>query len=135
MEYCAGGNLKEYLEKRNFNLSEQHAKELTYQLVTALQYIHSYGIVHRDLKPENILMTNNTDKAHIRISDFGLARIIGHFETCKDSFGTLGFAAPEVLERKPNGQEADLWSLGIIIYFLLSGTIPFNAIDDKEMIR
>lgn len=89
MEYCSGGDLFSYLENRGFKLAEPRAAELIHKLSAAIYYLHSYGIAHRDLKPENILMTDNSDKADIRLLDFGLSKIIGPGETCTEPFGTL----------------------------------------------
>ncbi len=89
MEYCSGGDLFSYIEKRGFRLPEIRAAQLIHKLSTAVYYLHSYGITHRDLKPENILMTDNTEDADIRLLDFGLSKIIGPNETCIEPFGTL----------------------------------------------
>jgi serine/threonine protein kinase len=89
MEYCAGGDLFSYIEKRGFKLSEPRAANLIHKLSAAVFYLHSYGIAHRDLKPENILMTDNTEEADLKLLDFGLSKIIGPSETCSEPFGTL----------------------------------------------
>jgi len=69
-------------------------------MVHAIQYLHSYGIVHRDLKLENIMMRDSTDRAEPVIVDFGLSKIIGPEQTANEPFGTLGYAAPEVLKKQ-----------------------------------
>ena len=135
MEQLNGGDLFTYLEKRSFTVSEQRAKELSHQIATALYYLHSYGVAHRDLKPENILMEDDSDKAGLKIVDFGLSKIIGPNETSLDPFGTLSYVAPEVLLQKPYGKEVDYWSLGVITYLLLSRVLPFDDEDDKEIAR
>jgi serine/threonine protein kinase len=89
MEFCSGGDLFSYIEKRGFRLQEPRAAQLIHKLSAAVYYLHSYGITHRDLKPENILMTDNTDEADMRLLDFGLSKIIGPNETCMEPFGTL----------------------------------------------
>jgi calcium-dependent protein kinase len=89
MEYCAGGDLFSYIEKRKFKLPEYRAAVLIYKLSAAMFYLHSYGIAHRDLKPENILMTDDTDEADIRLLDFGLSKLIGPKELCTEPYGTL----------------------------------------------
>jgi serine/threonine protein kinase len=89
MEYCAGGDLFAYLDRRGFKLNEPRAAQLIHKLSTAIFYLHSYGIAHRDIKPENILTTNDTDEADIKLVDFGLSKIIGPNETCNEPFGTL----------------------------------------------
>ena len=89
MEYCSGGDLFSYLEKREFKLSEARSAQIIHKLSTAIFYLHSYGIAHRDLKPENILMTDDSEDADIRVVDFGISKIIGPNETCKELYGTL----------------------------------------------
>ena len=135
MEQLNGGDLFTYLEKRQFSVSEQRAKQLSHQIGTALFYLHSYGVAHRDLKPENILMENDSDDSALKIVDFGLSKIIGPNETSLDPFGTLSYVAPEVLLQKPYGKEVDYWSLGVITYLLLSRVLPFDDEDDKEIAR
>ena len=126
MEYCSGKDLFSYIEKRNYKLPEPRAAEIIHKLSMAIFYIHSYGIIHRDLKPENILMTDNTDKADIRLLDFGLSKIVGPTEKCTEPYGTLSFVAPEVLKGKPYEKSVDLWSIGIIAYLLMCGFLPFD---------
>jgi serine/threonine protein kinase len=135
MEYCKGGDLFTFLEKRDFTIPEAKAKELTHSIATGIFYLHSFGIAHRDLKPENILMTDESDDAVPKLVDFGLSKIVGPNETCNDPFGTLSYVAPEVLLQKPYDKSVDLWSLGIIIYLLISGTLPFDDDDDREIAR
>lgn len=135
MESLQGGDLFSYLERRNFEISENRAKELAHQCATALYYLHSFGVAHRDLKPENILMATNDDDAELKIVDFGLSKIIGPNESSLDPFGTLSYVAPEVLLQKPYGKEVDLWSLGVITYLMLSRVLPFDDEEDKEIAR
>ena len=129
MEYCSGGDLLSYFESYQYQLKETKICEIIHKLSMAIYFLHSYGIIHRDLKPENILMTDLTSKADIRLLDFGLSKIIGNEEKCTEPYGTLSFAAPEVLQAKPYDKSADLWSIGIITFLLLCGYLPF---DDKH---
>lgn len=135
MENLQGGDLFTYLEKRDFEISESRAKELSHQIATALYYLHSFGVAHRDLKPENILMVSDSETSDLKIVDFGLSKIIGPNESSLDPFGTLSYVAPEVLLQKPYGKEVDLWSLGVITYLLLSRVLPFDDEEDKEIAR
>lgn len=132
MEYLSGGDLGDYLNKVNFKVIEQRAAEIMYQLGLGIKYLHSYGILHRDLKPENIMLADNTEKSAIKIMDFGLSKIMGPQERVADGFGTLSFVAPEVLIRQPYNKQIDIWSLGIILYHMLSGTLPFDDENDNE---
>ena len=136
MEYCAGGDLFTYLEKRGFRLPETRAAEIIHKLSTAVYFLHEYGIVHRDLKPENILMISNSNNADIRLVDFGLGKIIGPGEMCTEPFGTISYVAPEVLREKPYSFEVDLFSIGIIAYLLVAGFLPFDhETSEKEISR
>ena len=134
MEYCPGGDLFSYLEKRNFRLPENQACKFMHKMCAAIYYIHQYGIAHRDLKPENVLMTSNDENADLRILDFGLSKIIGPDEKCTEPYGTLSYVAPEVLLDIPYGKEVDLWSLGVIAYLMLSGSLPFDDRESEEEI-
>ena len=136
MEYCAGGDLFSYIEKRGFKLKEERAAEIIHKLCTTVYFLHQYGIVHRDLKPENILMTDDSDTADIRLVDFGLGKIIGPGETCTEPFGTFSYVAPEVLQEKPYNFKVDLFAIGIITYLLVAGFLPFDhETSEKEIAR
>ena len=136
MEYCGGGDLFSYIEKRGYKLPEKRACEIIHKVCAALYYQHSYAIVHRDLKPENILMTDNTEEADIRLLDFGLSKLMGPEEKCTEPFGTLSYASPEVLQEKPYDRSVDMWSVGIITFLLLCGCLPFDdESSEKEIIR
>jgi len=135
LEYMQGKDLFDYIQFRNFKLSEQRVKELSYQIGIAIKYLHSYGIVHRDLKLENVMMSDNTESSVPKLVDFGLAKMIGPNEKADEPFGTLGYVAPEVLRKEPYSFSCDLWSLGCIIYALLSGSLPFDHESQKETIK
>jgi calcium-dependent protein kinase len=135
MEYLRGGDLFSFLEKRKFRVREEIAKHIAHQVATALYYLHSFGIVHRDMKPENILMVTTDEMSSVKIVDFGLSKTFGPGENCKEPFGTLCYVAPEILLQKPYDKSVDLWSLGVIIHLMLSGTLPFDSDDDREIAR
>ena len=132
MEYIKGGSLTDYMKSKKFNFTERRAAELIYQLAKGLKYLHKYGIIHRDLKTDNIMLTEASDKGNIKIMDFGLSKILGKKEKSTDGFGTLTFVSPEVLIRKPYNKEIDIWSIGVILYLLLSGDLPFDDEEDDE---
>ena len=135
-ELCKGGDLYSYLNQRSFKISEEKAAKLVYKLAKSVSFLHTLGIIHRDLKPENILMTDMTDDADIRISDFCICKRLEPNETTKEIVGTLGYMAPEVLMGKDYNYSADVWSIGIITYLLLTGYLPFDDEgEDKEVIR
>lgn len=132
LELLSGGDLFSYLETRKFNIPEKSSAYVVYSLLQALQYLHSYGIVHRDLKPENILMVDDTQSSDIKISDFGLSKIIAPNESCTEPFGTLSYVAPEVLKHEQYDKRVDLWSLGVICYLLFSSTLPFDTENNSD---
>jgi len=135
LDYMEGSDLFDYLQARDFNLGEDRVRELTYQLVLGLKYLHNYGIVHRDLKLENIMMTDTSETSVPKLVDFGLAKMIGPNEKAEEPFGTLGYVAPEILEKKPYSFQCDMWSLGCIVYALLCSSLPFDHDSQKETIR
>lgn len=91
--------------------------------------------MHRDLKLENVMMTDTSEKSIPKLVDFGLAKMIGPNEKADEPFGTLGYVAPEILEKKPYSFQCDLWSLGCIVYALLCSSLPFDHDSQKETIR
>jgi len=132
MEYLKGGDLEEYLQKINFRITETRGASIIYQLASGIKYLHEYGILHRDLKPENIMLSENSEKGIVKIMDFGLSKILGPDEKVSDGFGTLSFVAPEVLIRQPYNRQIDIWSVGVILYYMLSKDLPFDDENDNE---
>ncbi|XP_027564874.1 maternal embryonic leucine zipper kinase isoform X5 [Neopelma chrysocephalum] len=130
LEYCPGGELFDYIISKD-RLSEEEARVFFRQVVSAIAYVHSRGYAHRDLKPENLLI----DEEHnLKLIDFGLcAKPKGgldyHLNTC---CGSPAYAAPELIQGKAYiGSEADIWSMGVLLYALLCGFLPFD--DDNVM--
>ena len=127
MEYINGGNLFSFVKKRR-KLSEKTAKFLFRQIILGIKHIHSHKIVHRDIKLENILIDLNNN---IKICDFGIGRILSSSkQLLHDKCGTPMYMAPEILLSSKNqgyeGFPVDIWSSGISLYIMLSGTLPFN---------
>ena len=127
MEYIEGDNLTQYIKKHNNDLSEMHIGHIMSQISNAIKYLHQYGIVHRDLKTDNIMIENKTNNITVKIMDFGLSKIVSPREKMTEGYGTLYYIAPEVLLKKPYNKEIDIWSMGIILYFLLCGYLPFRG--------
>ena len=132
MDYYKGGDLTSYLDAHNGYLTEQSLAKLMCQICKGIKYLHEYGIVHRDLKPDNIMLSDKSEEPVAKIMDFGLSAIMGVKEKAEDGFGTLSFVAPEVLLRKPYNREVDIWSIGVMIYYCLTGTLPFDDENDNE---
>uniref|UniRef100_A0A5S6QTA1 Serine/threonine-protein kinase SAK n=1 Tax=Trichuris muris TaxID=70415 RepID=A0A5S6QTA1_TRIMR len=124
LELCSNGDLRRYLKTIGRPLSETHAASVLEQVVDGVLFLHTKQIIHRDLSASNILLDKH---GVVKIADFGLATQITqvnekHFTMC----GTPNYIAPEIAMRKPHGLEADLWSLGCLLYTLLSGHPPFG---------
>lgn len=129
----ASSDLHKLLAKEG-SLGEARAQKLTYDLVSALYYLHSHRILHRDLKPPNILLEKQNKSA--KLCDFGLARNMTLGTQVLTSIkGTPLYMAPELLEAKPYGHQADLWSLGCIIYEMLAGETPFSTRSILHLVR
>jgi serine/threonine protein kinase len=89
MEMVNGGDLYDYLDKRDFDIPEKRGKELSLAIAKGLKYLHDFGVVHRDIKLENILMTDNSEAGFPKLSDFGLSTIIGPGRDIKEACGTI----------------------------------------------
>ena len=127
MEYINGGNLFSFVKKRR-KLSEKMAKFLFRQIILGIQHIHSKNVVHRDIKLENILIDFDNN---VKICDFGIGKVLeNEDELLYDKCGTPMYMAPEIiLANDDNGYKGfpvDIWSSGITLYIMLSGSLPFN---------
>jgi serine/threonine protein kinase len=124
LEFVCGGDLLSFVRKRT-KLNEQTAKFIFRQIVEALRYIHSQNIIHRDIKLDNILIDlNNT----VKICDFGVGRQVQLGDVMHDQCGTPAYIAPEILLNEGyDGFGVDVWSSGVVLYAMLSGTVPFKA--------
>ncbi|KAF8428383.1 kinase-like domain-containing protein [Tirmania nivea] len=158
MEFIGGGDLNDYINKHG-KMEEDLVQEVTRQILRGIMYVHERGISHRDIKPDNILLVSE-DPIEVKISDFGLAKMVRDEDTFLKTFcGTILYLAPEVypryhmaiappvtgskrkhgaIEEKPKrehryNQAVDMWSIGVVIFVLLTGKPPFEAKNQDEV--
>ncbi|OTF72662.1 hypothetical protein BLA29_010648 [Euroglyphus maynei] len=128
MEYCAGGELFDHLLSKR--LLESECKRIFTSLINVLYYIHSKGIAHRDIKPENILFD---DRMNVKLIDFGLCACsdtnpYATLDCLSTACGSPAYVAPELLQGcRYSGPPVDVWSTGVLLYVLLTGTLPFDS--------
>ncbi|XP_042456590.1 CDPK-related kinase 7-like isoform X1 [Zingiber officinale] len=134
MELCKGGELLERILSRGGKYSEEEAKTVIVQILSAVSFCHLQGVVHRDLKPENFLFTSGDEMSTLKAIDFGLSDFVKPDERLNDIVGSAYYVAPEVLHRS-YGTEADMWSIGVIAYILLCGSRPFWARTESGIFR
>lgn len=128
LEVMNGGDLLQRIINRK-RLSENLSKLYFLQIVCAVKYLHDQNITHRDLKPDNILLESKDDETLIRISDFGLSKFLCNESVMRTLCGTPLYVAPEVLitgGRSTYNRKVDIWSLGVVLFTCLSGTLPFS---------
>lgn len=149
VEYMAGGTLEDALRRAGPCIPEAHVRSIMRDIFHGLAHLHAKGIVHRDIKPDNLLSSGKELPCEIKFTDFGLARKI---ENSSDSaeiedyalgpeglmttpVGTPNFVAPEVLHGLPYGKEVDLFSCGVVMYYLLCGKHPFGSDDPARLVE
>ncbi|KAM3140347.1 hypothetical protein pb186bvf_007507 [Paramecium bursaria] len=131
LELMTGGELFDRIvEKETYN--EKEAADVIRPIVDAIRYCHSMGVVHRDLKPENLLYTSPEPDATIKISDFGVAKVISD-DLMITACGTPGYVAPEILIGSGYDLAVDYWSIGVILYVLLCGYPPFYEESNEKL--
>ncbi|OAQ33547.1 Pkinase-domain-containing protein, partial [Linnemannia elongata AG-77] len=126
MENLTGGELFDYISNKG-SLDEKEARRIFQQIVLAIHYCHENNVVHRDLKPENILLDS---ERNVRVADFGFGNNWHKDRHLTTYCGSPFYAAPEMVSGTPYiGPETDVWSLGVILYVLVCGRLPFDASD------
>ncbi|XP_032895086.1 testis-specific serine/threonine-protein kinase 5-like [Amblyraja radiata] len=138
LELASRGDLLEYINRgadraRALGLQEAEAQHMFQQLVGAVSHCHSKHIAHRDLKCENILLD---DKGHIKLTDFGLASRSNKDSLMSTFCGSMPYTAPEILQgHRYRGDHADVWSMGIILYAMVAGKLPFNELQPCKLLE
>ncbi len=139
MEYLSGGNLKEYIQN-NSVLTEQESYDVLATLLKMIEYLNNIGVMHRDLKPENIMLREGKiAPENLVLIDFGFSVFMSEapfeFKRC----GTPGFIAPEIFSLRKNepmyGPKCDIFSIGIICYYCLFGSLPFNMNSSNDLLE
>lgn len=143
MEFVSGGDLMDFVAAHG-SVGEDAGREITRQVLEGVKYIHSKGISHRDLKPDNILIEQD-DPVLVKITDFGLAKVQGNGTFMKTFCGTLAYVAPEVIAGKAGAEEnekrneysslVDMWSMGCLVYVILTGHLPFSGSTQEQLYK
>jgi len=131
VELAAGGELFDRLIEKNGPYPESSARILIKNLIEAVAYLHSIDIVHRDLKPENILLSSKDNDTDIKLTDFGVVKLFEEAKPTRQAvtftyIGTSCYMAPEVLLGIGYDHSVDMWSVGVILYIVVSGAHPFD---------
>ncbi len=130
MEYVDGGTLEQYT-KHDSLLPINKIVEIIFKCCKALDYAHRHGVIHRDIKPANILLAKDTD---IKISDFGAALTTAAETTQVSGIGSPAYMSPEQVQEQQLTHQTDIFSLGVVMYQLLTGSLPFKATNNYSMV-
>ncbi|GAX20770.1 calcium/calmodulin-dependent protein kinase I [Fistulifera solaris] len=133
-EKMMGGELFDRIVQKSY-YNEKEARDTALVLFQAISFCHQKKIAHRDLKPENLLLTSTDSDSNIKIADFGFAKKCPKPNSLTTQCGTPGYVAPEILEGTPYDMQADMWSLGVIVYIILGGYPPFMEQNQRELFR
>jgi serine/threonine protein kinase len=133
-EYLKGGQLINYLIDQT-NLDDRRKVEIMSQIGRGIEYLQSMGVLHRDIKPGNIVVASKKENAVAKIIDFGLSTFIGEDDVLYKKCGTLYYMPPEIILEKAYNRNIDIWSLGMVFYYIIYGNLPFceesNNDEDK----
>jgi len=132
LEYVSGGELYDEIVKRG-SFTESDACTVLRQVLSATEYLHENGIAHRDLKPENLLISSESGGLQVKIADFGLSKDFSDSNAMTTCCGSPSYVAPEVLQQGMYNNSCDIWSIGVILYVLLSGFLPFFGETQEEL--
>ena len=135
MEYCSGGELFDFIVKHG-KVKEKQACNFFHQILNGVEYLHKCNIVHRDLKPENLLMNRRPEGWNVKVVDFGLSNTDDGGKLLKTACGSPCYAAPEMIAgKKYVGPKADMWSLGVVLFALVCGFLPFEHDNTSELYK
>lgn len=132
-KFIKTGDLLAYLESMDVNRVPEHfARSLFKQIVQAVATCHSQGVVHRDIKHLNVLISEKGGHIKPKLTDFGMAARLKEDEMINKMAGTISFMAPEIVCEEPSDFKADVWSLGVMLYALISSNVPFQGCDRDD---
>jgi tRNA A-37 threonylcarbamoyl transferase component Bud32 len=135
MEFCEGGELFDYIVKHT-RIKESVAVRFFHQIIDGIDYLHKVNVIHRDLKPENLLMQRRPEGWHIKVVDFGLSNTNEGNRLLKTACGSPCYAAPEMIAgKKYVGPLADLWSVGVILFAMVCGYLPFEDNSTSQLYK
>lgn len=134
LELMSGGDLFDRIGKKK-TYSEADARDLTVKMLKSMAFCHTHNIAHCDMKPKNLLLRSEDNDSYIKLADFGFAARCHAPKTLTKQCGTPFFVSPEILMRQPYDQQSDMWSVGCIIFLLLSGNLPFMGRSQKELFK
>ena len=136
-EFYEGGDLFSYIDKKNSmgeQISEKNCARIIYKIAQCISYLNFFGIIHRDLKPENIMFASPCNFKTLKLIDLGVCKILSFGEKTNESIGTDEYISPEIYLHRDYSFKIDIWSLGIVLYFLSTGGyLPFD--DEKSDLK
>ncbi|GAA0180956.1 non-receptor serine/threonine protein kinase [Lithospermum erythrorhizon] len=135
LEYCRGGDLSMYLQKRQGRIPEATAKHFMQHLASGLKILRDNNVIHRDLKPQNLLLSRNDDSATLKIADFGFARSLHPRGLAETLCGSPLYMAPEIMQLQKYDAKADLWSVGAILFQLVTGRTPYTGNNQLQLLQ
>ncbi|XP_068160038.1 serine/threonine-protein kinase 17A [Antennarius striatus] len=134
LEFAAGGEIFSQCvsDCEDDAFSEEDVKKLVRQILEGVSFLHQNHVVHLDLKPQNILLTSSSPLGDIKIVDFGLSRMVSSHQELREIMGTPEYVAPEILNYEPITTATDMWSIGVLVYVMLTGLSPFLGENKQE---
>lgn len=135
LEFCKGGDLSMFLHKRKGRITESTAKHFMLQLASGLKILRDNDLIHRDLKPQNLLLSTNGDDSVLKIADFGFARSLQPRNLAETLCGSPLYMAPEIMQLQKYDAKADLWSVGAILFQLVTGKTPFTGNNQIQLLQ
>ncbi|KAG2690663.1 hypothetical protein I3760_09G199000 [Carya illinoinensis] len=134
LEYCRGGDLSIYIQRQG-RVPEATAKQFMQQLVAGLQILRENSLIHRDLKPQNLLLSTSDNNSVLKIADFGFARSLQPRGLAETLCGSPLYMAPEIMQLQKYDAKADLWSVGAILFQLVTGKTPFTGNNQIQLLQ